>query len=68
MRYGIVVLKSFIEAVRVSVGDIEFGLDIDAEQGAAGSGGLEIDLPSDKKPEMAWSLLEEAERAMKGRV
>ncbi|MCJ7595085.1 MAG: hypothetical protein MUO52_09990 [Desulfobacterales bacterium] len=46
MRRGIAVLKSFIGGVKVTVGDVEFGLDIDPERGAADSGDLEIDLPN----------------------
>ncbi|MBU1701583.1 MAG: ATP-binding protein [Candidatus Eisenbacteria bacterium] len=46
VRRGIGVLKSFIGGVKITVGDVEFGLDIDPEQGAADSGDLEIDLPS----------------------
>jgi hypothetical protein len=46
VRRGIAVLKSFIGGVRVAVGDVEFGLDIDPERGAADSGDLEIDLPN----------------------
>ena len=46
VKRGIAVLKSFIGAVRVTVGDVEFGLDIDPERGAADSGDLEIDLPN----------------------
>jgi hypothetical protein len=46
VRRGIAVLKSFIGGVRVTIGDVEFGLDIDAERGAADSGDLEIDLPN----------------------
>ena len=46
VRRGIAVLKSFIAAVRVTVGDVEFGLDIDPETGAADSGDLEVDLPN----------------------
>ena len=46
VRRGIAVLKSFIGAVRVTVGDVEFGLDIDPERGSADSGDLEIDLPN----------------------
>ncbi len=44
VRRGLAVLKSFIGAVKVKVDDIEFGLDIDPEIGAADSGDLEIDL------------------------
>lgn len=46
VRRGIAVLKSFIGSIRVNVGDIEFGLDIEPEQGAADSGDLEVDLPN----------------------
>jgi len=46
VRQGLGVLKSFINAVKVKVGDLEFGLDIDAESGAADSGDIEIDLPN----------------------
>jgi len=45
-RRGLAVLKSFISAIKISVGDIEFGLDTDPEKGAADSGDLEIDLPN----------------------
>lgn len=45
VKRGIAVLKSFIGAVKVTVGDIEFGVDIDPETGAADSGDMEIDLP-----------------------
>lgn len=46
VRRGLAVLKSFIGAIKVKVDDVEFGLDIDPEKGAADSGDLEIDLPS----------------------
>jgi hypothetical protein len=46
VRRGLAVLKSFIGAVKVTVGEIEFGLDIDPEQGTADSGDLEVDLPN----------------------
>ena len=46
VRRGLAVLKSFVGAVKVKVDDIEFGLDIDPEIGAADSGDIEIDLPS----------------------
>ena len=39
-------LKSFVGAIKIKVDDIEFGLDVDPEKGAADSGDLEIDLPS----------------------
>jgi hypothetical protein len=46
VRRAIAVLKSFIGGVKVTVGDVEFGLDIEPERGAADSGDLEIDLPN----------------------
>lgn len=46
VRRGISVLKSFIGAVKVSYGDLEFSLDIEPEKGTADSGDLEVDLPS----------------------
>lgn len=46
VRRGLGVLKSFIGAVKVKLGDVEFGIDIEPERGAADSGDLEVDLPS----------------------
>lgn len=46
VRRGIAVLKSFISGVKVTVGEVEFGIDIEPEQGAADSGDLEVDLPN----------------------
>jgi hypothetical protein len=46
VRRGLAVLKSFIGAVKVTIGDVEFGLDIEPEQGSADSGDLEVDLPN----------------------
>ncbi|MBI5440259.1 MAG: ATP-binding protein [Deltaproteobacteria bacterium] len=46
VRRGLAVLKSFLGAVKVTVADLEFGLDIEPERGAADSGDLESDLPS----------------------
>lgn len=46
VRRGLSVLKSFINGVKIKYGDVEFGLDIDAEQGAADSGDMEVDLPN----------------------
>jgi hypothetical protein len=40
------VLKSFMNGVKVKLGDLEVGLDIDPERGAADSGDLENDLPN----------------------
>jgi hypothetical protein len=44
VKRGLRVLRSFVGAVKLKVGDIELGLDIDAERGAADSGDLEADL------------------------
>jgi hypothetical protein len=44
VKRGLRVLRSFISAVKVKVGDAEFGLDIDPETGSADSGDLEADL------------------------
>lgn len=46
VRRGLGVLKSFIGAVKISMGDVEFGVDIDSERGSADSGDLEADLPN----------------------
>ena len=46
VRRGLAVLKSFIGGVKVTVGEVEFGLDIEPEQGSADSGDLEVDLPN----------------------
>jgi len=45
-RHALAALKSFVGTVKVSVGDIEFGLDIEPEKGTADSGDLEVDLSS----------------------
>jgi hypothetical protein len=45
-RRGLAVLKSFLNGVKVSLGDLEIGLDIDPERGSADSGDLEADLPN----------------------
>ena len=46
VRRGIAVLKSFVGAITVKVGDFDVGLDIEPEKGVADSGDLEVDLPS----------------------
>lgn len=46
VRRGLGVLKSFLSAVKITVGEIDIGLDIEPEIGAADSGDLEVDLPS----------------------
>ena len=45
-KRGLAVLKSFMNGVKVTMGGLEVGLDIDPEQGAADSGDLESDLPN----------------------
>ena len=46
VRRGLAVLKSFISSVKVTVGEVELGLDIEPESGSADSGDLEVDLPN----------------------
>ena len=46
VRRGLGVLKSFIGALKMKVGEMEVGLDIEPEKGAADSGDLESDLPN----------------------
>ena len=46
VKRGLAVLKGFMNGIKVKVGEIEIGLDIDPEKGAADSGDLEIDLPN----------------------
>ncbi len=46
VRRGLAVLKSFINAIKLKVGDLEFGLDIEEERGAADTGDIEVDLPN----------------------
>lgn len=46
VKRGLAVLRSFIGALKVTVGDVSIGLDIDPEKGSADSGDLEIDLPN----------------------
>jgi energy-coupling factor transporter ATP-binding protein EcfA2 len=46
VKRGLAVLRSFIGTLKIEVGDVTFGLDIDPEKGAADSGDLEIDLPN----------------------
>src|SRR5215213_9350016 len=45
-KRGLRVLRSFIGALKINMGDVSFGLDIDPQTGTADSGDLEIDLPS----------------------
>jgi hypothetical protein len=44
VRRGLAVLKSFLNGVKITIGEVEIGLDIEPEQGAADSGFLESDL------------------------
>ena len=46
VKRGLAVLRSFIGAIKVSMGEVSIGLDIDPEKGSADSGDLEIDLPN----------------------
>lgn len=46
VRRGLAVLKSFINVIKIKVGDIEVGLDIEPERGSADSGDIESDLTS----------------------
>lgn len=46
VKRGLAVLRSFVGALKVTVGEVSFGLDIDPEKGTADSGDLEIDLPN----------------------
>ncbi len=45
-KRGLAVLKGFMNGIKVTMGDIEVGLDIEPEKGAADSGDLESDLPN----------------------
>lgn len=40
------VLKSFVGAINIKIREIDIGLDIEPESGAADSGDLEVDLPN----------------------
>ncbi len=46
VRRGLGVLKSFVSGVKITVSDVDFGLDIEPERGSADSGDIEIDLPN----------------------
>lgn len=43
-KKGLSILKSFINSVKLTIGDVDIGLDIDPEDGYANSGDLELDL------------------------
>ncbi|HKI57090.1 MAG TPA: ATP-binding protein, partial [Trueperaceae bacterium] len=44
VRRGLAVLRSFVSGIKVRVGDIDIGLDIEPERGTADSGDLDSDL------------------------
>ncbi len=44
-KRALAVLRSFIGSIKVSIDEVNIGLDIEPERGAADSGDLEIDLP-----------------------
>ena len=46
VRRGLRVLRSFLGGLKVKLGELEIGLDVDPETGAADSGDIEIDLPN----------------------
>ncbi len=46
VKRGLAVLRSFIGTLKLTVGDVSIGLDIDPERGSADSGDLGIDLPN----------------------
>lgn len=45
VKRGLAVLRSFIGAIKFTVDDTTFGLDLEPEKGSADSGDLETDLP-----------------------
>lgn len=45
VKHGLRVLKSFIGTVKVTYGEVDFSLDLEAERGVADSGNLTRDLP-----------------------
>jgi len=46
VKRGLAVLRSFIGSIKLSLGEISLGLDIEPEKGSADSGDIEIDLPN----------------------
>lgn len=46
VKRGFAVLRSFIGSIKLTVGDVALGLDIEPAKGTADSGDLEIDLPN----------------------
>lgn len=45
VKRGLAVLRSFLGAIKITVGEVDIGLDIEPERGTADSGDLEVDLP-----------------------
>ena len=45
-KRALAVLRSFIGTLKVGIGDVSFGLEIEPEKGTADSGDIEVDLPS----------------------
>ena len=45
VRRGLAVLKGFVGAIKITMGEVDIGLDIEPESGTADSGDLEVDLP-----------------------
>ncbi len=62
VKRGLRVLRSFLGGLKVKMGELEIGLDIDPETGAADSGDIEIDLPN------LFEALGEAAREKKSAV
>lgn len=46
VKRGLAVLRSFIGSIKLTMGDVAMGLDIEPAKGTADSGDLEIDLPN----------------------
>lgn len=46
VKRGLAVLRSFIGGIKLTMGDVAMGLDIEPAKGTADSGDLEIDLPN----------------------
>jgi hypothetical protein len=46
VKRGLRVLRSFLGGLKLKMGEVEIGLDIEPETGAADSGDIEIDLPN----------------------
>ncbi|MDD5330511.1 MAG: ATP-binding protein [Sulfuricella sp.] len=46
VKRGLRVLRSFLGGLKVKLGEVEIGLDIEPEIGAADSGDIELDLPN----------------------